>query len=73
MRPPVLARLMFLVLNPVESPANLLRLSPKERDAGNSELLWVGFGNADDNGPSNRDGNNGSYDGKHKACSNKRA
>jgi hypothetical protein len=64
---------MFPVLNPVESAANLLRLSPEEREASTSRFLGEGFANADDNGPSNRDGNNGSYDGKQKECSNKRA
>jgi len=64
---------MFPVLNPAESPAKLLRLSPEEREAAGSELLGEGFGNAEDNGPSNRDGNNGSHDGKQKACSDKRA
>jgi hypothetical protein len=64
---------MFPVLNPVESAANLLRLSPEKREAATSGFFGEGFANADDNGPSNRDGNNGPYDGKKKACSDKRA
>jgi hypothetical protein len=64
---------MFPVLNPVESAANLLRLSPEEREAATSGFFGEGFANADDNGPSDRDGNNGPYDGKQKECSNKRA
>jgi hypothetical protein len=54
------------VFNPAESPARLLRLSPEEREVGSSEFLGEGFANAEDNGPSNRDG-------KQKACSDKRA
>jgi hypothetical protein len=56
-----------------ESLANLLRLSLEERGISSGELLWEGFANAEHNGPSSRDGNNGSYDGKYKACSDKRA
>jgi hypothetical protein len=64
---------MFPVLNPVKSAANLLRLSPEEREAATSGFFGEGFANADDNGPSYRNGNNGPYDGKQKECSNKRA
>jgi hypothetical protein len=56
---------MFPVLFPAESPTNLLRLSP-ERGANSSEFLGESLDNAEDNGPSNRDG-------KYKACSDKRA
>jgi hypothetical protein len=58
---------------PVESAVNLLRLSPEERKAGTIGFFGEGFANADDNGPSYRDGHNGPYDGKQKECSNKRA
>ena len=64
---------MFPVLNPAEFSAKLRRLSPEEREATGNELLGGGFGNAEYNGSSNRDGNNGSHDGKQKACSDKRA
>lgn len=56
-----------------EAPTHLLRLSPEEREPGSSELLGEGYANADDNGPSNRDSNNGSYEGKRRVCSSKRA
>jgi hypothetical protein len=56
----------------VDSVLSHAGLSP-EHGAGSSKFLGEGFPNAEDHGPSNRDGNNGSYDGKQKACSNKRA
>src|SRR5215510_1741777 len=55
------------------SPTHLLRLSPEEREAGSSEFLGEGYANADDNSPNNRGGNNDSYEGKHRVCSDKRA
>jgi len=70
---PVPAQLMVPVLNPTEFPANLLRLSPEEREAGSSEFLREGYANADDNSPNNRGGNNDSYEDKHRVCSDKRA
>ena len=33
-----------------------------------ADLLWVGLANTKDNGPTKRDGNNDSHDGKQKAC-----
>jgi hypothetical protein len=38
-----------------------------------NDLLWVGRANTEDNGPTKRDGNNDSHDGKQKACSDERA
>jgi hypothetical protein len=64
---------MFPVLNLAESAANLLRLSPEEREIGSSEFLGEGYANADDNGPSNGNRNNHSYEGKRRVCSDKRA
>jgi hypothetical protein len=61
-----------ILLYPAETATNLLQLSP-DREANSSEFLGESLDNAEDNGPSNRDGNNGSYDGKQKACSDKRA
>jgi len=55
-----------------ETATNLLQLSP-DREANSSEFLGERRDNAENNGPSNRDRNNGSYDGNHKACSDKRA
>jgi hypothetical protein len=37
------------------------------------DLLWVGPANNENKGPTKRDGNNESHDGKQKACSDKRA